>query len=270
MENKLPIYKDPFVWRNIFAMLLFVLTLLLITSWWLKCYTRHGQSIELPDFTNMSMADAELIAKKHNFELIRQDSTYFVDKPGSIILRQTPQPGSLVKENRKVYLVVTKHNADLVSLSMLPRLYGQSFEVKKAELLKGFEMKSNIIGYTYDAGPKDYIMAVIYQGDTILSSKLEKKEFKLPKGCTLDFILSSDTGAEIPVPNVTCMNYTAATFLLNSMGLVIDEIEEDVLDHKETSFVVHQDPLYDQDVRIHSGDTIHIYLNVKKPDDCPN
>ncbi|MEO5583622.1 MAG: PASTA domain-containing protein [Saprospiraceae bacterium] len=251
-------------------MIIFSLTLLLITSWWLKCYTRHGQSIELPDFTGKTMAEAEQMARSHDFELIKQDSTFFVDKPGSIVLRQAPKPGSLVKEDRKVYLVVTKHNADLVSVSMLPRLYGQSFDVKKSELQKGFEFKSNIVGYTYDAGPKDYIMAVIYQGDTIISSKIEQKEYKLPKGATLDFVLSSNTGAEIPIPNVVCMTYPAATFLLTSMGLIIQEIEEDVIDHKESSYVIHQEPLYDQDTRIHSGDTVRIFLNLKKPDPCPN
>ncbi len=269
MDTKLPLYKDPFVWRNLFAMLLFLFTLLMITSWWLKCYTRHGQSILLPDFVGKSIDEAEQLAKKHDFILVKNDSVFLVDQPGSKILRQTPEAGSLVKEDRKIYLVVTKHNADLVSLSALPRLYGQSFDVKKVELERGFEIKSNIIGYTYDAGPKNYIMAVVYGGDTILSAHIEKSDFKLPKGGTLDFILSTDTGAELAVPNVTCLTYPAATFLLTSLGLIVQEVEEDVLNDINASYVIHQEPLFDQDNKMKSGDTMRIFLNSKKPASCP-
>lgn len=145
-------------------MILFLLTLLMITSWWLKCYTRHGQSITLPDFVGKSMEEAAQMASKHDFVLVKVDSLFKVDQPGSMILQQTPIAGSFVKEDRKVYLVVTKHGADLVPVSSLPKLYGQSFEVKKSELQRGFDIKSNIAGYVYDAGPVNYIMMVIYQG----------------------------------------------------------------------------------------------------------
>lgn len=270
MDTKLPVYKDPFVWRNIFAMGIFLVSLLLITSWWLKCYTRHGQSLELPDFVGKSMDEAEKIARKHDFELVKMDSLFEVDKPGSIILQQSPPVGSLVKENRKIYLVVSKHNADLLSLSSLPKLYGQSFEVKKDELDRGFSIKSNVVGYVYDAGPTDYIMGAIFNGDTILTSEFEISDFKLPKGGTINFILSTDTGADLPVPNVTCMTYAAASFLLTSLGLIMDEVEEDVINDKNTSWVTHQEPLYDDVTRIKSGDTVIVFLNTKKPVSCPN
>lgn len=269
MQSKLPLYKDPFVWRNIFAMLLFLATLLMITSWWLKCYTRHGQSVSLPDFVGKSLEEAENLADKHDFVLVKMDSLYEVGKPGSIILQQSPPVGSPVKEDRKVYLVITKHTADLITLSMLPKLYGQNFDVKKEELLRGFSIKSTVAGYTYDAGPTNYIMGVICNGDTILTSDFEKSDYTFPKGGTLDFILSTDTGAEIPVPNVTCMTYAAASFLLTSLGLAIDEIEEDIINDKNNAFITHQEPVYDDATKIKSGDTIHIFLHSKKPATCP-
>lgn len=270
MDNKTPLLKDAYVWRNVLAMFLFLFTLLLLTSWWLKCYTRHGQKILLPDFVGKTVEEAEDLASKHDFTLVKIDSIFWVDKPGSVILQQTPDAGSFVKEDRKIYLVVTKHNADLITLSSLPTLYGRSFEVKKGELERGFEIKSNIAGYTYDAGPKNYIMAVIYRGDTILSSKIERVEYQFPKGATLDFILSTDTGAEVPLPDVVCMNYSAASFLVTSLGLIIQEVEEDVIDDKNGSFVTHQEPVFDAEVKMKSGDTLRIFLNSKKPASCPN
>lgn len=269
MNTKIPVYKDPFVWRNIFAMGLFLISLLLITSWWLKCYTRHGQSIEMPDFVGKSLNEAVKMARKHDFVLVKMDSLFEVGIDGSIILQQSPPVGSLVKEDRKIYLVVSKHNADLIPLSALPKLYGQSFEVKKEELDRGFSIKSNVVGYIYDAGPTGYIMGAIYNGDTILSSEFEKSDFKLPKGGTIEFILSTDTGADLPVPNVTCLTYAAASFLLSSLGLIMDEVEEDVINDKNSSWVTHQEPIYDDVTRIKSGDTVVIFLNSKKPGSCP-
>lgn len=270
MDTKTPLLKDAFVWRNILAIFLFLFGLLLLTALWMKWYTRHGQHVQLADFTGKSLQEATKLARKHDFQLIAMDSVFRVDRPGSIILQQTPEAGSFVKEDRKIYVVVTKHNADLVPLSSLPTLYGRSFEVKKAELEKGFDIRSNVAGYVYDAGPVNYIMGVIYQGDTILSASLEKKDARIAKGSVLDFILSTDTGAEIPVPDMVCMTYPAALFLLTSLGLNIQEVEEDVIDDKNASFVIHQEPVFDPGVKMKSGDTMRVFLHSRKPDTCPN
>lgn len=270
VDNKTPLHKDAFVWRNILAIFLFLFGLLLLTAWWMKWYTRHGQQVQLADFTGKTLQEASKLARKHDFKLVTIDSVFWVDKPGSIILQQTPEAGSFVKEDRKIYVVVTKYNADLIPLSSLPTLYGRSYEVKKAELEKGFDIRSNIAGYVYDAGPVNYIMGVIYNGDTILSASLEKKDSRIAKGSALDFILSTDTGAEIPVPDIVCMTYSAASFILTSLGLNIQEVEEDVIDDKNASFVIHQEPVFDPEVKMKSGDTMRIFLNSKKPDNCPN
>ena len=66
------------------------------------------------------------------------------------------------------------------------------------------------------------------------------------------------------------MTYNAAQFLLSSMGLIIEQIEEDVVDDINASYIIHQEPIFDQDSKMKSGDTIRIFLNNKKPVSCPD
>ena len=61
------------------------------------------------------------------------DSVHIVGRQGGMIINQNPKSGSLVKENRKIYVTVTKYNPDKLTLKDLPVLYGADFEQKRKE-----------------------------------------------------------------------------------------------------------------------------------------
>lgn len=52
----------------------FVTVLLLF--WMLKGITRHGKTLEVPDFSNMTINDASKLARKSNLRLKITDSVY--------------------------------------------------------------------------------------------------------------------------------------------------------------------------------------------------
>jgi beta-lactam-binding protein with PASTA domain len=73
---------------------------------WLDNYTKHGESIVVPDLKGMKAKQLDsMISDLHlNYAII--DSIYFTDKPQGVIIEQDPLPGSKVKENRTVYLTI--------------------------------------------------------------------------------------------------------------------------------------------------------------------
>ena len=245
-----------------FAMLLFDFSTPW-SSWWLKCYTRHGQSIELPDFIGKNFESQSELLQSMIFELVKIDSVFKVDQPGSIIFAAKSIARLTCEKIAKVYLVVTKAHGRPDTTLCITKIVWSELWIKKCWIKKkGF-------WYYYDdcrihlrcrTGQLHY--GVIYQGDTLLNNKIERLDYSIPKGGTLGMILSKIRELT-SVYNVVCMNYTAAAFLLNSLGLVVDEIEEDVLNNKNESYVTHQEPLFDADYSIKSGDTVHIYLNSK-------
>ena len=72
--------------------------------------------MELPDYENTLIDDANKDANKRSFEIIVNDSVHIVGRRGGMIINQNPVKGSLVKENRKIYVTITKFNPDKLTL----------------------------------------------------------------------------------------------------------------------------------------------------------
>jgi len=253
--------------KNLFYIALASLLLLVLTIFSLKWYTDHGESIKLPDYIGYEISAAIHDAKKNDFRVQILDSIFMVGKEGGIILSQNPAPGSGVKENRKIYVTVTKFSADKVTVRKLPIMYGKSFEMKRRELKEGFEIESAVVGYQYDPGAPDHILAVIYKNDTIISSKKRADNIEIEKGATLKMVLSKSSGGSLQIPELLCNRFAEAAFLLNTLKVSIQtEIDPDV-DDEETSFIWKQIPPGNSNVR--TGDTITLFLSRERPDICP-
>ena len=55
----------PFIVRNCLGLLVFFGGLFLLTFWWLKCYTNHGESLQVPSYVGMRLREAALKARAH-------------------------------------------------------------------------------------------------------------------------------------------------------------------------------------------------------------
>jgi len=254
--------------RHLGLVLLTFLVCVLITFGWLRHYTRHGQHLELPDYTGNILEDARKDAETRSFRMVVMDSIYIVGRRGHEIIRQNPLPFSQVKEKRTIYVTVTKQAADKIPLSRLPSLYGKTFERKKEELQQSFEIRSEIVGRKYDPGEPDHILAVIYQGDTIIDKQKRGGDVLIEKGGTLGFVLSQSTGGKLPIPDLICMTYAEARFLLENSGLDISEIiQEDQIVDLQGAYVSGQVP-DPAEGTIEQGSTMKISLTKDKPLRC--
>ena len=92
-----------------------VLLVFLTAFFSLSIYTRHGTGIQVPQLQTLPIEKAINILKAQGLEY-KVDSVYVLDeKPGSVI-QQDPDPGTMVKENRTIYLTVVTRNAPPVAL----------------------------------------------------------------------------------------------------------------------------------------------------------
>ena len=88
--------KSRFLWLNILAAIVLVIAICWVVFWRLDVYTRHGESVEVPDLSGMYVEEAELILKDSNlgYEII--DSVYIRSMKGGEIAEQTPDRKSVV------------------------------------------------------------------------------------------------------------------------------------------------------------------------------
>jgi len=67
-----------------------IVVIMLLSQSWLKYFTRHGQSLIVPDFTGMSVALAQKVAKTHALQVELLDSLYLPNGPRGTVFRQIP------------------------------------------------------------------------------------------------------------------------------------------------------------------------------------
>ncbi len=271
MKNLFQFLISKTFWKHVAFMAVLSLILIFLINIWLKQYTRHGQKVQLPNFVDLQLTDARRVAQENNFQLIVTDSVHIVGKHGSIILNQNPEAAFEVKEGRKVYVTVTKHAAEMVDIKSLPVLYGKNYERKKRELAIGHEIKSVVVGSVYDIGPEGHIMQVIFENDTIITRKKRVRNLEIPRGGTLKFILSKQSGGRVEIPDLVCQSYQAAKFLLSGYKLRAGEANADAtVEDFDEAYVYKQLPAFNEGERVPMGTEFILFLTQDMPAECDN
>jgi len=249
------------------AILLFLAIFMLFAFLWLKMYTHHGQELELPDYTGYQYEDAVKDARKKKFRMSVLDSLHVLGKPGGEILKQNPEPHSLVKQKRMIYVTITKRSPDKILSGRLPEMYGKNYDRKKKELADHFEIKTKVVDKRFDPGEAGQILEVRYKGKVIMDNRGRDNDVSIEKGDVLDFVISEKSGGIVAVPNLECKTYEEAQFLLENLGLVIGEIDErGKIDNMASAFIIDQEPAENEEIMMETP--IRIVVMQEKPSKC--
>ncbi|MEL6865398.1 MAG: PASTA domain-containing protein [Bacteroidota bacterium] len=236
------------------------------TFLWMHYYTNHGESLQVHNYIGLSLEDAVQKAEQRSFSIIVNDSIFIVGKPPEEVLEQNPKPFSRVKENRKIYLTITKKQADLVSL---PDLTGGNDDFKQYQRkLSRLSIDTKIVGRRFSNKLEpNTILELLYEGEDI--TEKVKDGFKVPMGSLVEAVVTERSGGTVSVPNLVCKNYDAARFLIGNYNLNIGSVIEDAtVTDRNTAYIWRQSPMPAGRIRI--GEQINIYLTQYLPDNCGN
>ena len=98
---------------NLLAMLATVIIIPAIVLAWLDSYTNHGESCRVPDICGMQLDDAKEVLRKQNLDLEIVDYKYKKGAVENEVVEQRPVADALVKEGRKVMLVICQKEQDV-------------------------------------------------------------------------------------------------------------------------------------------------------------
>ncbi len=252
---------------NFFKILGLIVVLLLMSNWWLRCYTHHGESVQVDDFTGMKMKDAKKKGKSKDFNFEVIDSSWAAGQPGGIILNQNPKPLSRVKEGRKIYLTVTTWNAEMVELPLFSN-YSYDFDRYKARL-KRWDIEVKEKERVYDRRQAaNTIKHFFYNGEKVTETEV-KQGFRVPRGSKLEFVITERQSRNMLIPDLVCMTYDAADFLVGSSNLNIGKVTEDEsVTDINSAYVYRQEPEYDPDRTIQMGGLVNVWLTQFPPEGC--
>jgi beta-lactam-binding protein with PASTA domain len=253
-----------FFLKNFGAMIGAVALALLLIFVWMKCYTNHGQSVQVQDYTNLTLKDATAKARSRSFRVEVIDSLWREGAEPGIVLEQTPKPFSRVKEKRTIYLTITKTVAEEVLLPTLVGNYDYN-QYRRKLLNKGLNatVKERVFDNKQAANT---ILYFYFKGEKITEGDL-KNGVRIPKGSTLEFVITERGGGIIEIPDFTCMQLSAAEFLIATLNLNIGAIKADVtVSDQAEAYVYNQRPEPGQSIRV--GEQVDLYITREPPLGC--
>jgi len=220
MENKeeKKIVADISFWKwlgkNVIWAVVLVLALVLGASILLNLGTRHGESIEVPDFTGKKVTDADYDARVLGVKVEVTDSVYVRRMGRGLVYSQNPKAGSKVKKGRRIMLTINSVTPKKVQM---PNLVGLSMRQAKAELLsRGLTLGK--LRYVSDIATNNVIRQFLGNHEIRPGSQVES-------GTAIDLEVGlNDENKQTYVPDIKGMKYLRAVDAVHDNSLNIGRL----------------------------------------------
>ena len=151
---------------NLLAMVAVVVAVPAIVLAWLDSYTNNGEACRVPDICGMQLDEAKEVLRGHNLDLEIVDYKYKKGAAENEVVEQRPVANALVKEGRKIMLVMNSLNKPMVTLPSVK----DNCSLREAEArlkASGFV----ISGILQQDGEKDWVYSVLCNGKELYNGE---------------------------------------------------------------------------------------------------
>lgn len=253
----LKIYKIPYV-NTIINGLGLILGVLIVLMIFLRIYTRHNQEQPTPTLLGMAVEEAAEVIADNNLRIEIADSVYiFNKKPGSVIA-QNPEPGTMVKKNRRVFVTINAKNPIKIEI---PNIVGYTLRQAKAILeQEGFEVGT--LYFRPDLGLNN-VLEQRFEGKTA------EPGTRIPKGSKIDLVLGQGMQGErtgIPLLIGLKLNDAVSRIIEASLNVGRIRYDETIITHNDSldARVYSQYPAYMENATLGFGTRVDIWLTLNQ------
>ena len=198
--------NNRFFWLNLIAMIVVIIGAAWGSLKWLDNYTRHGQSVTVPNVKGLPLEQAENEITRQKLNVITIDSNYVKGMPAGAVLEQNPEGNSKVKEGRTIYLTI--NTADVPKIVIPDLIDNSSYRQADARLrAMGFKMTEPEMV----EGEKNWVYGIKYQDKNLISGD------KIPREAVLTLCIGS--GDELNMDSIS----RDSTIIIDESPAVIDE-----------------------------------------------
>lgn len=249
-----------------FAGMIGVIALLLTLSFlWMSSYTHHGEALQVPSYLNINIDEARQKADQQNLKIVVNDSIWSADKAAGTVIEQSPKPLSKVKENRTIYLTITKFHAEE---KLLPTLAGNDNYNYYKRRLKQLKVNLEVRSKQFSNKLEENTILYLYVDDKKITGNDLKDGVKVPQGATVEAVVTTRGGGRVSVPDLVCKKYSEAEFIIGGSQLSVSVIKDGTVKSIENAYVWKQSPSFGSGKTLGVGDVIDVYLTKRPPADC--
>lgn len=206
----------------------FFVVILLMNFVVMPWYVRHDTLVKVPSVTGLNFEEAKQKLDEAGLEGTQGDIRYDPSKPIGTVLDQIPPADQVVKDGRRIYLIISGGE----QLYDVPNLVGRSLREGKFMLSQRNLLSQEV----------EYKASVQYPAGIILG-QLETAGSKVKKGTMIGLIVSTGMeSGDIKVPDVTGKNIEEAKKLLIASKLTIGKINYQPTDNLPLNAVIDQYP----------------------------
>lgn len=254
MKHFLQFLTSKDLYKHLGLMIAIFFILVFIVSIVLNLYTDHGEKMSVPDFTDLTVEEAQEIAEMKGLRLEIIDSVYHSGaKPGAVV-DQTPESNFSVKKNRKIFLTINSFTPEKVSM---PSLIDVSLR-QATSIIQSNGLKVGKLTYR----PSIYKNLVL---DQKINGKSVIKGTKIVKGTKVDLVLGlGETDEEVFLPDLIGANYTVALERIRNGSLNVggENFHDSVTSFTDTmeAVVWRQLPKYEEGRKVKMGSLVDLWL----------
>ena len=254
------IFTNKGLYVNLLIIIILGISLLLGTIYSLSSFTRHGEEIEVPDFTGFYLDEIKEDVQYSDFKFTITDSIFDNNAEKGSIISQIPPAGAMVKEGRNIYLTVVAINPEMVTM---PALLDLSLRNAKSKLQTyGIEILK--LSYVPNIA-KNAVVEVKFNDEEIFAGD------KLEKGSGVELVLGLGAQRElIKVPLLIGMTHHEAESELHLASLNIGEEHFEEGDDINTARIYRQTPRFSDKPKVKQGQKIDLYYKSNENFDFEN
>ena len=251
----------------------FVLVVVMIVGAivFLNVVTKHNQELVVPDFSNMTVEQAQMAAAQAGMRVEVTDSVFVKRMKRGAVRDQNPSPGAKVKEGRRISLTINALNAKKVTM---PNLVGLSMRQALAELQSRGLTPGKLI-YVEDLATNNVLRQLKGNREIDPGTSVESET-------VIDLVLglNPDSEAATYVPDILGKRYMSAVDLVHKQSLNVKTLrqslnvksvkfDDSVKDYDDSlNAVVYRQVPDISEVPVALGEDVSLYLTMD-PDKVP-
>ena len=224
------------IWKNLLLGAAFVLALGILATLSLSVITRHGKTVPAPDFSNLTVQEAQELASRSHVNVKVVDSVFVRRLSGGVVYRQQPKAGATVKTGRSIFLTI---NSVVPRKVVMPNLFGYSVTEARSEL-RNRGLNLGRLNYVKDIATNN-----------VLEQRCEGKEIKagdlVVSGSLIDLTVGvGEQDNHTVIPKLIGMKYVNAIDAVQDKYLNVGKVsfDPDIRTYADTmnAVVYKQDP----------------------------
>ncbi len=225
----------------------------------LNVFTRHNQSLPVPDFIGVHVDDVRDMARRDGFRLEVIDSIYAPIYGGGAVIEQLPLAGTEVKKGRRIFVTITSHQQ-----KMVPVPYVTGFSLRQAKNMiemAGLEIRE--LRYVSNIATGNVLTQLVGRDTVRRSSNLS-----LEVGSGVTLIVGEAPGAPWQaIPRVVGLSLSEAKSRLWERGFNVGTVGRDEginLINQKDATVYRQSPVFGRTASLGTRVDIDLTLDEKK------